>query len=250
MAASKRLRYEVLRRDNHTCQYCGRSAPDVELHVDHVIPVALGGRDEPSNLKAACRDCNSGKGSMPPDYPTVPSVTVGKEVMAQAFRDAYAANLKDPKRGDEIMCCVRSTLYDEFMGCVIYIDDEGTWGDDNHGFAVVTEVDDDGEASRGFPFATRGEAEQCLADMEKRQTPPLPDDAELRDLCNRWYDAGVGHLSRPDMWYLLYRAAVITHGRKDQLPKNVLFRYFAGVVWNRIRALQEAAQDRIEAGVE
>ena len=28
MAVSKRLRYEILRRDNHTCRYCGASAPD------------------------------------------------------------------------------------------------------------------------------------------------------------------------------------------------------------------------------
>lgn len=54
MAVSKRTRYEVLRRDNHTCRYCGGSAPDVRLTVDHVLPVTLGGSDDPSNLVAAC----------------------------------------------------------------------------------------------------------------------------------------------------------------------------------------------------
>ncbi|MGC7224589.1 HNH endonuclease, partial [Mycobacteroides abscessus subsp. massiliense] len=43
MAVTKRLRYEVLRRDNYSCRYCGRSAPEVKLTVDHVVPVALGG---------------------------------------------------------------------------------------------------------------------------------------------------------------------------------------------------------------
>lgn len=71
MAISKRLRYEILRRDNHACRYCGRAAPDVPLRVDHVIPVALGGTDDPENLAAACHDCNTGKSSVPADAPLV-----------------------------------------------------------------------------------------------------------------------------------------------------------------------------------
>ena len=58
---SKRLRFMVLERDNFTCRYCGAKAPDVELQVDHVIPVAKGGADDPDNLVTACVDCNSGK---------------------------------------------------------------------------------------------------------------------------------------------------------------------------------------------
>lgn len=71
MAVTKRTRFEVLRRDNHTCQYCGAKAPDVTLHIDHVVPVALGGDDNPGNLATACRDCNSGKASISPDSPLV-----------------------------------------------------------------------------------------------------------------------------------------------------------------------------------
>lgn len=63
MAVSKRMRFEVLRRDSHTCQYCGESAPNVVLHVDHVKPKALGGTDGPDNLVTACKDCNAGKAS-------------------------------------------------------------------------------------------------------------------------------------------------------------------------------------------
>lgn len=74
MAVGKRLRYEVLRRDNHTCRYCGRSAPEVRLTVDHVLPVALGGRDEAENLVACCSDCNSGKTSTTPDAPLIADV--------------------------------------------------------------------------------------------------------------------------------------------------------------------------------
>lgn len=75
MAVSKRLRYEILRRDNNTCRYCGGSAPDVALTVDHVVPTALGGSDDPTNLVAACKDCNSGKTSTSPDAPLVADVS-------------------------------------------------------------------------------------------------------------------------------------------------------------------------------
>jgi hypothetical protein len=75
MALSKRLRYEILRRDNHACRYCGAAAPDAELTVDHVVPRALGGNDEPTNLVAACRDCNSGKSSTSPEAPIVADVS-------------------------------------------------------------------------------------------------------------------------------------------------------------------------------
>lgn len=74
MAVSKRTRFEVLKRDNHTCRYCGGSAPDVILTVDHVTPVALGGSDKPDNLVAACKDCNAGKASTSPDAPVVADV--------------------------------------------------------------------------------------------------------------------------------------------------------------------------------
>lgn len=74
MTVSKRLRYEILRRDNHACRYCGASAPDVKLTVDHVVPVALGGTGGPSNLVAACMDCNAGKSASSPDAPLVDDV--------------------------------------------------------------------------------------------------------------------------------------------------------------------------------
>lgn len=62
-AIGARLRFEVLRRCNFACYYCGvPAALGVKvLHVDHVIPVDLGGTNEPWNLVAACWDCNSGK---------------------------------------------------------------------------------------------------------------------------------------------------------------------------------------------
>jgi hypothetical protein len=55
------LRFAVFRRDSYTCQYCGRRAPEVVLHADHVLAWARGGRTELPNLRTACRVCNAGK---------------------------------------------------------------------------------------------------------------------------------------------------------------------------------------------
>lgn len=59
---STRERFEVLKRDNFSCHYCGRTTADgIKLHVDHVIPVAKGGTNDLENLVAACDECNLGK---------------------------------------------------------------------------------------------------------------------------------------------------------------------------------------------
>lgn len=62
-AISKKVRFEIFKRDSFTCQYCGKSAPDVILNVDHINPVAAGGANEVLNLVTSCFDCNSGKGA-------------------------------------------------------------------------------------------------------------------------------------------------------------------------------------------
>lgn len=88
MAVSKRLRYEILRRDSYTCRYCGRSAPEVPLRVDHVTPVALGGGDEPTNLATSCEDCNGGKSSASPDATLVAGVSDDALRWAAAMSEA------------------------------------------------------------------------------------------------------------------------------------------------------------------
>ncbi|MEQ1735872.1 MAG: HNH endonuclease signature motif containing protein, partial [Rhodoglobus sp.] len=90
MAVSKRLRYEVLRRDNFACRYCGAKAPEAALTVDHVTPIALGGTNDPTNLVAACIDCNAGKSSSNPDAPTVADVNADALRWATSVRSALA----------------------------------------------------------------------------------------------------------------------------------------------------------------
>jgi hypothetical protein len=50
----RKLRKQVLERDNWTCTYCGNEANT----ADHVIPRRYGGVDDLTNLVAACQRCN------------------------------------------------------------------------------------------------------------------------------------------------------------------------------------------------
>ena len=68
---SKKLRFEVFKRDSFKCQYCGATSPDALLEVDHIKPVKEGGKNNIDNLLTACRDCNSGKGARLLDDNTV-----------------------------------------------------------------------------------------------------------------------------------------------------------------------------------
>jgi len=56
------IRYEVLSRDRK-CQLCGRGPEDAILQVDHIVPRAHGGSNDPSNLQVLCAECNQGKGA-------------------------------------------------------------------------------------------------------------------------------------------------------------------------------------------
>lgn len=119
MAVTKRTRYEVLKRDNHTCRYCGATAPDVKLHVDHVIPVALGGTDKPDNLVAACEDCNSGKTSTTPNDALVAEVNDKALAWTAALKramDEMAVEASDRQKVIKWFIGEWANRYDEHMG--------------------------------------------------------------------------------------------------------------------------------------
>jgi len=59
-------RRNVLARDEHTCQYCGRRFPAHHLSLDHVIPRSCGGRTSWENMVCACLECNVRKGGRTP----------------------------------------------------------------------------------------------------------------------------------------------------------------------------------------
>jgi hypothetical protein len=70
---SKKLRFEVLKRDSFKCQYCGATAPEALLEIDHIKPVSKGGKNDILNLIASCSNCNNGKSNKQLDDSSVVS---------------------------------------------------------------------------------------------------------------------------------------------------------------------------------
>ena len=57
--AVDRIRRRVLLRDHYTCRRCGRVS--VDLEVDHIVPLFLGGAESDENRQALCRECHDAK---------------------------------------------------------------------------------------------------------------------------------------------------------------------------------------------
>ena len=73
---SRRLRAQVFERNGFTCQMCGIGAGDpmddgrpARLHVGHIKDRSHGGKDELSNLRALCSDCNQGAKNLAQEPP-------------------------------------------------------------------------------------------------------------------------------------------------------------------------------------
>lgn len=62
LAQDQRLRWRVFARDGHRCVRCFRGGTEIDLTIDHITPVSLGGDNSESNLQTLCRPCNSTKG--------------------------------------------------------------------------------------------------------------------------------------------------------------------------------------------
>jgi 5-methylcytosine-specific restriction enzyme A len=47
------------RRASGVCHYCGRRFPPAELTMDHIVPLARGGRSTKGNIAPCCKECNN-----------------------------------------------------------------------------------------------------------------------------------------------------------------------------------------------
>lgn len=93
------IRYNVLKRDNFTCQKCGITSKDgAKLEVDHIIPVSKGGKTIMSNLQTLCDRCNSGKNDK--------------------TKEDFETNDVCPRCGGTLV--KRNGKYGTFMGCSNY----------------------------------------------------------------------------------------------------------------------------------
>jgi len=186
MAISKRLRFEILRRDGHKCRYCGAGAPDVQLRVDHVVPDALGGKTEPGNLVTACEPCNNGKSSVVLDGPVV------DDVERDAFR--WARAIQAAALSYELELLER------------------------------TEQDRD--------FRAMWDAWSVAGDKV-----PLPDD----------WEQSVRRLRAAGLTNTLLAESIESSMRASGVRIENHFRYFCGVAWRMVTALQERARATVGA---
>ena len=73
----------VLDRDGNRCVYCGS---EENLVIDHLVPLLKGGDNEPDNLVAACRKCNSGKAGRFPDEAGYAFLNKGSQEQYEAVK--------------------------------------------------------------------------------------------------------------------------------------------------------------------
>lgn len=109
---SNYVRFQVLKRDLFTCQYCGRSG--VELEVDHIKPVSKGGTNDMDNLITSCKDCNRGKLNsfvIPEGYMLVPET---KSVRMQLLIKP------EIKNGIKKAAAQRETSMNDLLNTIMY----------------------------------------------------------------------------------------------------------------------------------
>ncbi len=108
---SDSLRYDILNRDNFQCVICGASSREgARLHVDHIVPIAKGGKSVPGNLRTRCERCNIGKSDKDESKPV------------------FDKTEKEPEMQDGAPVCsvcgakmvLRKGRYSDFYGCSNY----------------------------------------------------------------------------------------------------------------------------------
>ena len=106
IAISKKIRFEVLKRDNFTCQYCSAKPPKVPLEIDHIMPVCKGGKNNIDNLITSCFDCNRGKsGNELTSIPeTILEKSEGKKLALKQYKE-YQKIMQMEKMQMELDIC-------------------------------------------------------------------------------------------------------------------------------------------------
>ena len=59
---SNRMRFSIYERDGYRCRKCGATQRYAQLEIDHIIPIAKGGKSTYNNLQTLCHRCNVQKG--------------------------------------------------------------------------------------------------------------------------------------------------------------------------------------------
>jgi hypothetical protein len=270
MTVSRRLRFEILRRDNHQCRYCGAAAPDVKLTVDHVVPTALGGGDGPENLVAACQDCNAGKAASSPDAPLVADVKERALRWSRAIQTAIEIRMSDRAERDAYVDAFDVAWREWIYSSKEYLPEATQEQRDTWAAAVGVEL---ARKSHLIAFDEERCAVVTTLGVVKWETYidrhsadlvaafnalPGPDITGIR--ASRWGQRPVRlvehPMPRPASWKTsiwtfygegipleeLFDAIAITRGR-DYVTHSGVWRYFCGVCWRQVERTREAASD-------
>lgn len=117
VAISKKVRFDVFKRDGFRCTYCGATPSDsVLLEVDHIHPVAEGGTNESDNLVTACFECNRGKGAellsvIPQSLEDKAAETAEREAQIRAYYEVLEAK---KQRKDEELWSIADILMERY----------------------------------------------------------------------------------------------------------------------------------------
>lgn len=65
-AISGAVQQQIWYRDGWQCMYCGKKVPEVQVTIDHFVPLELGGENNQHNYLTACRQCQKSKGNRNP----------------------------------------------------------------------------------------------------------------------------------------------------------------------------------------
>jgi len=85
-------RKNILRRDNHRCQFCGVSS---NLTIDHIIPKSRGGEDSWENLITACIKCNNKKGNKTLDEVNMKLLSIPRKPSHITFIKNFAGDIDE-----------------------------------------------------------------------------------------------------------------------------------------------------------
>src|SRR5260370_39620124 len=88
MVIPANLRRQVITRAANCCEYCGlaQTGQEATFHIDHVVPVVVGGQSTSENLALACVSCSLRKGAR---LVTVDPHTGEEVILFDPRRDAW-----------------------------------------------------------------------------------------------------------------------------------------------------------------
>jgi hypothetical protein len=96
MLLTDEIKQQVYKRDNYQCLCCGKERrKGVSLEIDHVLPIAMGGKNAPSNLQTLCKQCNGIKGVNEIDYSSIisPLSSPKEMILFECSSSDYVENI-------------------------------------------------------------------------------------------------------------------------------------------------------------